>query len=236
MRKYTIIVLLTLLCAEVSSCSQKTSNVKLNNKQDSLSWVLGESYATAIQNMGLHLNNEVILNAMRRTLENGTRPLDQDTYQRLLMELNNQLLSSQQTQMSKQQNDNTEREKTYFETLKTKVPGLKQTPEGFYYEVLQEGKGTNATHGSVVVFDYRSYFASNGELYDQTYGNREPIKHVVGSPMFQGLQEAFTYMNAGSKYRFYFPYEKAFGSQGDMGAGIPPYSTMIYEVELHEIH
>lgn len=235
MRKNVIIILLALLFAGATSCQHKASNIKLDNKQDSLSWVLGESYATAMQSMGVQLNNEVILNAMRHTLEGKEQPLNQDTYQRLLMELNNLLMTGQQKQMKEQQADYEKREKAYFESLKAKVPGLKQTPEGFYYEVLQEGKGHNATAGSVVIFDYRSYFASNGELYDQTYGNREPIKHVVGAPMFQGLQEAFTHMNAGSIYRFYFPYAKAFGAQGEMESGIPPYSTMIYEIELHEI-
>ena len=42
-------------------------------------------------------------------------------------------------------------------------------------------------------------------------------------------------MNAGSRFRFYFPSDKAFGPQGDLQAGIPPYSTMIYEVELHKV-
>ena len=44
--------------------------------------------------------------------------------------------------------------------------------------------------------------------------------------MFHGLQ----LMPAGSKYRFYFPYETCRNVDD-----LPPYTPVIYEVELHEI-
>ena len=235
MKKNITLVLLALLLVSTAACQHDTDNVKLENMRDSLSWVMGESYATALQNIGMKLNNDIILDAMRHTLEGKKQPIDDTTFQHLFLDLNSLLALNQQKQMKEQQADNAEREKIYFTQLKAKVPNIKEAKEGFYYEVLQEGKGSNAKRGEVVEFDYRSFFASNGELYDQTYGNREPIKHVVGNPMFQGLQEGLTYMNAGSRFRFYFPSDKAFGPQGDLQAGIPPYSAMIYEVELHKV-
>ena len=51
--------------------------------------------------------------------------------------------------------------------------------------------------------------------------------------MFPGLIEAFQIMNSGSIYRFYFPYQLAFGPQGS--GSIPGYTPMIYEIELHSI-
>ena len=52
--------------------------------------------------------------------------------------------------------------------------------------------------------------------------------------MFPGLIEAFQLMNAGSIYRFYFPYQVAFGAQGS--GNIPGYTPLIYEVEVHELY
>ena len=98
---------------------------------------------------------------------------------------------------------------------------------------MKAGKGRNAREGDRVSFDYRSFLMFTGEPYDQTYGKREPILHVVGKPMFQGLIEGMQVMNAGSIYRFYFPYQLAFGSQGS--GNIAGYTPFIYEVELHEI-
>ena len=74
-----------------------------------------------------------------------------------------------------------------------------------------------------------------GEQFDQSngYSGGEPIIHVVGNPMFPGLLEGMQLMNAGSLYRFYFPNQLAFGANGS--EDIPPYTAVIYEVELHEI-
>ena len=49
--------------------------------------------------------------------------------------------------------------------------------------------------------------------------------------MFQGLLLGMQLMNAGSKYRFYFPHQLVTGA-----TGIPPYTPVSYEVELHEIY
>ena len=90
----------------------------------------------------------------------------------------------------------------------------------------------NAIYGQRIEFDYKSYLMLTGEPYDQTYGKRPPILHVVGEPMFPGLIHAFQLMNAGSIYRFYFPYQLAFGPTG--ASGIPGYTPFIYEIELHK--
>ena len=107
-------------------------------------------------------------------------------------------------------------------------------PAGFYYEQLRAGKGRKAVYGDRINFDYRSFLMFSGEAYDQTYGKRDPIIHVVGEPMFTGLIEGFQLMNAGSIYRFYFPYQLAFGERGSRD--IPGFTPFIYEVELHEIY
>ncbi|MDY5968883.1 MAG: FKBP-type peptidyl-prolyl cis-trans isomerase, partial [Bacteroidales bacterium] len=177
-------------------------------------------------------DKKMILKAVEATLDGKKQPLADNAYNELLMEVNTALIMKQREKQQQLESQTREQEETYFKQLLAENPNLKAAKEGFYYEVLQEGKGRRAEKGSLVTFDYRSLF-TNGQVFDQTYGNREPIRKVVGNPMFQGLQEAFTYMNAGSKYRFYFPSEKAFGPEGT--EGIPPYTTMIYEVEVHKV-
>ena len=125
-------------------------------------------------------------------------------------------------------------QEAYFANLVKEKPDIKRHPSGFYYEVLKRGKGPNAEVGLRVLFDYRSYLMFSGEAYDQTYGKRDPILHVVGKPMFPGLIEGLKMMNAGSIYRFYFPYQLAFGERGS--DPIPGFTPFIYEVELHEIY
>ena len=134
--------------------------------------------------------------------------------------------------MSPQEADRMQAE--YFARLEREKPGIRKHPAGFYYEALASGKGANALYGQRVSIDYRSFVMLTGEPYDQTYGRRDPIMTVVGDPMFTGLIQGLQLMNKGSKFRFYFPYQLAFGD--GRNAHMPAYTPMIYEVELHEIY
>ncbi len=232
MKKTTLLFgLIALLCT--TACRHDTA--RLETKTDSISWVLGANYGINLIESGTLINKEVLLQALESTLNEEQAPMTMEQYQALLAEFNATLAMQQHQKMKQGQADNEQQEKAYFEQLLKENPKVKQAEEGFYYEVIATGQGVAAKRGDVIVFDYRAFFAKDNQIYDQTYGNRKPISHVLGNPMFQGLQEAFTYMNAGSKYRFYFPSHKAFGAQGDVQNGIPPFSTMIYEIELHEI-
>ena len=41
-------------------------------------------------------------------------------------------------------------------------------------------------------------------------------------------------MQEGAKYRFFIPYHLAYGAQG-AGQNIPPYATLIFDVELVKV-
>lgn len=207
----------------------------LATQNDTLSWAYGQNIADALQKGYLaNLDADLVLRSAAYALAGGEQPLsEQQTMQAIdfimfLYKRDARQQSEQVTAAAEQQ------QQAYFDTLVANHPDIKRHPMGFYYELLKEGKGPKAVAGKRVSFDYRGYFLLTGQLYDQTYGKRDPILHVVGSPMFPGLVQAFCLMNAGSIYRFYFPYELAFGAQGT--TGIPPYTPMIYELELHKVY
>ena len=125
------------------------------------------------------------------------------------------MMATEQMRQSKEaRTEVSQQQKEYFERLERDNPAVKKHPSGFYYEVLRSGKGRKARYADRIRFDYRSFLMLTGEPFDQTYGQRDPIIHVVGEPMFQGLIDAFQLMEAGSLYRFYFPYQLAFGENG----------------------
>ena len=119
----------------------------------------------------------------------------------------------------------------FFERLVAENPNVKQAPKGYYYEVLRNGSGPRAQLGKRIRFDFKGTEMISGRLIEQTYGVREPIIHVLEQPMFEGLLDGLQLMNAGSKFRFYFPFQLVTNANG-----IPPYTPVIYEVELHEIY
>lgn len=219
----------------LAACGHTNEAPQLSSHNDTLSWAMGENIALSLMEMKgtLPLDNERVQQAIRHTLKGGTQPFDDNT----LREAMNEIVYAQQTEYLRRENQNEAqveaRQQEYFAQLVKENPNVKRHESGFYFEVLKAGKGRKAKMGDRVSFDYRSFLMFSGEPYDQTYGKRAPIVHVVGRPMFQGLIDGMQMMQAGSIFRFYFPYQLAFGPQGS--DPIPGYTPFIYEVEIHQV-
>lgn len=222
--------------------TEKAPVTQLKSIRDSLSWGYGQQLALTILNTEFFdtaFNKDLVLEAFAYTLQGGKQNLLEDEMAGDIAQfavMQNYSIMQHKAKLYVTQVDSLQR--VYFANLEKNNPNVKRCQLGdfaFYYEVLTPGKGPNAGLAERIRFDYRSFNLLTGAPIDQTYGNREPIVHVVGSPMFPGLIEAFQKMNAGSIYRFYFPHQLAFGAEGS-GDVIPPYTPVIYEIELHEIY
>lgn len=234
MKKYIIVVAIvaTLLCC--GACSQKESkNIHLDDEIDTFSWALGESVGRGIVNSGINLNEEVVVQALKHTLHNNEQPIDENTYHEAMNFLNTMAAHQQQRTNAAVLEKAQQQEQQLFDKLMKDNPKVKKAEQGFYYEVVRPGKGPKAKFAQIVNFDYKAYTMPDNKLFDQTYGQRDPIATTVGNQMFDGLREGFQIMEAGSIYRFYFPFELAFGNQAS--EDVPAYTPVIYEVELHSI-
>lgn len=228
------LVWLAMAAMVLASCAGGVGSTELRTRQDTLSWALGENIALSMKEMGvLELKRDVVEQAIAHTLDGKEQPLSDSAFREAIDLISVMLQSDLMGKQNEREAEVERQQASYFAQLEAGHPEVKKHEMGFYYEVLKEGRGPRAKYGEVVTFDYRSYEMLSGEPYDQTYGKRNPIVHVVGKPMFAGLLEGFQLMNAGSVYRFYFPYQTAFGKQGS--GEIPGYTPFIYEVELHEI-
>ena len=216
------------------SCGNKDETVVLQNEQDTLSWAMGRSLAETAQADFFKFNQDIVRQAFESTLQNKAQALDDTTYQAACQYIAFIAQNYQRESMQKALSNVQQKEEDYFARLEEENSNVHKAPEGFYYEVVRAGKGPNAKRGQRLKFDFKGYHMLTGELFEQTYGQRDPIIHVLGNPMFPGLQSAMTLMNAGSIYRFYFPQKLAFGASGS--EGVPPYTPVLYEVELHEIY
>lgn len=111
--------------------------------------------------------------------------------------------------------------------------GVTTTESGLQYEVLREGKedGRTPTIFNSVRCHYEGTFI-DGRVFDSSYKSGNPITFSLGN-VITGWTEGLQYMKEGAKYRFVIPYQLAYGPRGY--ATIPPYSTLIFEVELIEV-
>ncbi len=106
------------------------------------------------------------------------------------------------------------------------------TESGLQYEVLATGEGEKPTAASTVRTHYHGTFI-NGDIFDSSVDRGQPAEFPVGG-VIAGWTEALQLMTEGSKWRLYVPYNLAYGERGSQGA-IPPYATLVFEVELLSI-
>lgn len=212
----------------------QTETPQLNTRRDTLSWALGESQARACLQNSMALDPETIIRAFVHTMQGLQQPLDEESYQMALDYIRYTDFKNNQRIVAEKQEEARRLEKAYFAELIQTHPNVRYCPAGFFYEVLQVGKGDSAQANQRVTFDYRGYNMLTGELLDQTYGSSGPITVALNEGIFAGLRIGLKMMQAGATYRFYFPNEMVFGAKGSRV--IPPYTSMIYEVELHQIH
>lgn len=214
----------------MNSCDKK-KNVKLTSKNDTINWVLGENMARGFKETGIDIDKDIIIAAIENHLDGKESKIDDTTFAQLLQEITIMIYSNQEKKLVEATEKAKEQESVFFEQLKASDPDVKSTESGLHYKVIQQGEGQNAYMGGRVRFHYRASFA-DGRVFDQTYDVREPILTVLNN-IFPGLQEGLMMMNAKSKYIFYIPSRLAFGHQGT--TDVPPYSTVIYEVELLQV-
>ena len=114
-----------------------------------------------------------------------------------------------------------------------KKPGVKVLPSGLQYKVIKAGQGEvpKATDEVEVIYEGRLI---DGTVFDATskHGGAKTDKFRAGN-LIKGWTEALTTMPVGSKWQLYFPYELAYGER--QAGQIPPYSTLIFDLELVSI-
>lgn len=112
--------------------------------------------------------------------------------------------------------------------------GVVTLESGLQYEVITAGEegGERPTASSKVRTHYHGTFI-DGKVFDSSYERNQPAEFPVGG-VIAGWTEALQLMTKGAKWRLYVPYQLAYGAQGSPG-GIPPYSTLIFDVELLDI-
>ena len=106
------------------------------------------------------------------------------------------------------------------------------TESGLQFEVLHQGDGKIPAKEDKVRVHYTGTLV-DGTVFDSSVARGEPAEFPVGG-VIPGWVEALTLMPVGSKWKLYIPHNLAYGERG-AGAAIPPYSALVFEVELLDI-
>ena len=113
-----------------------------------------------------------------------------------------------------------------------KNPKVVALPSGLQYEIITAATGPKPIATDEVTVHYKGTLI-DGKQFDSSYDRNEPLTLALNS-VIAGWTEGVQLMSVGSKYRFYVPYQLGYGERG-AGQDIPPYSTLIFDIELLKI-
>lgn len=113
-----------------------------------------------------------------------------------------------------------------------KKEGVVVLPSGLQYEVLTEGNGKKPSATDRVQCHYEGTLI-DGTIFDSSIKRGEPAVFGVNQ-VIMGWVEALQLMQEGAKWRLYIPYDMAYGEHG-AGEMIPPYSALVFDVELIKV-
>lgn len=119
-----------------------------------------------------------------------------------------------------------------FLAANAKKEGVVVLPSGLQYEVITEGNGKKPSATDRVQCHYEGTLI-DGTVFDSSIKRGEPAVFGVNQ-VIKGWVEALQLMQEGTKWRLYIPYNMAYGEHG-AGEMIPPYSALIFDVELIKV-
>lgn len=231
-RSLIVIIIVILSCSTEAIAQKKKKKKKgetevkatpiMSNELDSISYALGMGVAKNLQSSGLDsINMEAFDEGFGKILSGDSTLISEAEVQVLLQNYFQGLAQKQQEKFMKEGKD--------FLAMNKLRAEVDTTASGLQYEVIVAGEGPNPTTESEVTVHYTGKLL-DGTVFDSSVERGEPISFNLGQ-VIPGWTEGLQLMNTGAKYMLYIPYDLAYGAKG-AGADIPPYATLIFEVEL----
>lgn len=194
-------------------------------KMDKISYALGLGIGHQLKNMGIeNFSVEDFAQSIKDVMEEKATAMTSQEAQTLL---NTYFQEKQKAESQKAISEG----KAFLEE-NAKKEGVVTTKSGLQYEILTEGTGKQPKATDTVRCHYEGSLIS-GSVFDSSYKRGEPAEFGLNQ-VIPGWTEGVQLMKEGAKYRFYIPYLLGYGENG-AGSSIPPYSTLIFDVELIKV-
>ncbi len=207
-----------------------TNMAILNSPAASAQYSMGYFVATSEELKDITIDSEALMMGIKDTLT-GELQLTPKEMQQALENLGQSLVqekNSTQEKIKAYRYDN----QRFLQLNKTKM-GIVTTDSGLQYQVLKAGTGPAPSLNDQILVHYSGSLI-NGQPFERSYHTQEPT-NVTVSEVIPGWSEALQLMHTGSQWRLFIPAELAYGEKG-VEHRIPPYSTLILDVELLAIN
>ncbi|RDE72635.1 peptidylprolyl isomerase [Haemophilus sputorum] len=188
---------------------------------------IGLQIGQQLAGSGMEVEAEAVARGIFDVLNNNPPAIDINEVTKALQELGQRAEAAQAEAFKALEAEN----QAFLEENK-KAAGVVVTDSGLQYEILTEGNGAKPTAESTVRVHYTGSLI-DGTVFDSSVRRGTPAEFPVGG-VIKGWTEALQLMPVGSKWRLTIPHNLAYGERG-AGASIPPFATLVFEVELLDI-
>ena len=200
---------------------------------DKLSYALGHNIGHQLIGMGLKesLNVEDCAAAIADVMQGRQPKMSHEEVQQVLEHYFTELEQRQQAEAA-ERGKAAKSEGEDFLAENKKRAGVVTTPSGLQYEIVKEGNGRQPKASDTVQCHYEGTLI-DGTVFDSSYRRGMPAEFGLRQ-VIAGWTEGVQLMKEGSIFKFYIPYNLAYGERG-AGADIPPYAALIFTVELIKV-
>ena len=207
--------------------------MQIKDNMDKLSYALGLGIGQQLRQMGLKDKLQIadFAKSITDVLEGNELSMSNAEAQILVNSFFQEQEKQMQSQRAQAGKAELERGKVFLEN-NGKREGVTTTKSGLQYEILKEGTGKHPKATDKVRCHYEGRLIDD-TVFDSSYRRNEPA--VFGlNQVIAGWTEGLQLMGEGAKYRFFIPYLLGYGESG-AGELIPPYATLVFDVELLEV-
>ncbi|GHN01451.1 hypothetical protein WSM22_29400 [Cytophagales bacterium WSM2-2] len=203
---------------------KKSKSVELTAAEKKVGYGLGVLMASNIRGQGADsIDVEAMIAGIRDVYTNQKPKMDQQQCMEVVQPF---MIAASEKRVAKAKGPNL----AFLESNK-KNPGVVVTASGLQYKVINKGTGKSPKLTDQVTVRYAGSLI-DGTPFDSSKG--ETVTFAVNR-LVQGWTEALQIMREGDKWTLYIPSELAYGERG-MGGAIPPYATLVFELELVKVN
>jgi len=199
-------------------------DANLSDEKMKTSYAFGMVVGADLLRTGFEIDYAAFADGLRDAMEERETGIDKDEAVEIVQNAFESALNRQAAEAQAKEAE--------FLTENASREGINVTESGLQYELIEEGSGPKPAADDTVLVHYEGAL-SNGTVFDSSYGQQSPEK-IPLNRVISGWAEGIQLMNVGSKFRLFIPSNLAYGEYG-AGQAIPPYSTLIFDVELLDI-